>query len=79
MPDNSPQILQLATNPGLSIALRSGLIPDFSQWGQRNMGTDPWLLVAMDGDLVYPAHNILYTWPNPLDTGLMCLLVHGWT
>jgi len=32
--DEPPQELQVASNPGLSIALRSGEIPGFSQWGQ---------------------------------------------
>jgi hypothetical protein len=36
MLDEPPQDLQVASNPGLSIALRMGEIPGFSQWGHLN-------------------------------------------
>jgi len=37
MPDKPLQALQVASSPGLSIALRNDEIPGFWQWGQRNI------------------------------------------
>ncbi len=41
MLDEPPHDLQMASNPGLSIALRTGEIPGFSQWGQLNKAFTP--------------------------------------
>ena len=41
MPDDPLQELQVASSQGLSITLRSGETPGFSQWGQQNIAINP--------------------------------------